>query len=529
MRRRFFLYVEIKDTLTESAPDYSLLPRKHKMHLKMLLDAVDKAGRDKRVGALLLAMRQPELGWAQAEELAEALHRFRSQGKRVIAFLESAGNKEYFVASSADSIYLAPSGSVNLVGLRAEVIFLKEALQWLGVQPELAHVGKYKSAGDFLTRQQMSEPHREQTEALIQDMQRQLLERVAAGRNRSTEEIKEWLNAGPYSAAEAKAAGLVDDLLFEDQVIQKAEDQKLVRRDLNRYKVAEGFWKRLVTRRRAQVALIVAEGLIATGQSRRGAGRRMVCGSETMKQFLADARKRKRVRGVVLRVNSPGGSALASDAIWREVQLTAEKKPVVVSMGDVAASGGYYIATAARKILSQRNTVTGSIGVIGGKLVVQDLLRRLKIHVDSISGALHAGFQSALQPFSADERDKVRRHMEEFYRERFVPKVMQSRGQSEDRILQLAQGRVWSGEEALRHGLVDGIGGIREAVEEVRALCHLPSERPLRVVLYSRKSSLREMLIPELGSAAWLEGIRDLAHILAEEVLALLPFEIRIR
>ncbi|MBI2821783.1 MAG: signal peptide peptidase SppA [Acidobacteria bacterium] len=528
MRKRYFLRVELKETIAEAVPEYSLLSPRHRTHLKFLLDAIEQAAVDRRIGGILLVVRQPEVGWSQAEELVAALDSFRSRGKGVTAFLESAGNKEYFLASAADSIYLAPSGSVNMVGLRTEMVFFKHALEWLGVQVELDHIGKYKSAADMFTREGISEPHREQTEALLEDLQAQLVERVSQGRRRTAEEVTAWIHGGPYSALEAQRAGLVDDLLFEDQVIRKLEDQKLGKRELGRYKVGEGFWKRLLTFRRPQVALIVAEGLITSGRSRRG-GRRMVCGSETLAKFFADARKRKRIRGVVLRVNSPGGSALASDIVWREAQLTSEKKPVVVSMGDVAASGGYYIATAARKILSRRCTITGSIGVIGGKFVLRDLLEKLRLRTDFISGATHAGFFSALQPFSAEERETVRRHMEEFYRAHFIPKVMQSRDRSEDQVLRLAQGRVWSGQRAERNGLVDRIGGIREAVEEVKGLCRIPPQRRVRVVVYSRKPSLREVLIPGLGPAAWWEEVQELIGILQEEVLALLPFEIRIR
>ncbi|MBI4455521.1 MAG: signal peptide peptidase SppA [Acidobacteria bacterium] len=528
-RKRFFLRIEMKEVITETVPEYSLLSRKRKTHLKILLDAIERASRDKKIAAILLVVRQPEMGWAQVEELVTALDDFRRHNKSVMIFLENAGNKEYFLASAAEFIFLAPSGAINLVGLRSESVFFKNILQWLGIHPELVHIGKYKSSADIFTRESMSEAHREQMEALIQDLQRQLIERIGSCRRRSQEEVTGWINKGPYSAFEAKEAGIVDDLLFEDLAIKKLEDQKLVRRDLERYKVGDGFWKRLFTYRRPQVALVAAEGLIAGGRSRRTGGRRMICGSETIGDFLADARKRKRIRGVVLRISSPGGSSLASDTIWREVQLTAEKKPVVVSMGDVAASGGYYIATAAKKILSRRATITGSIGVISGKFVIRDLLEKLKIQTDSISGADHAGFSSVLQSFSAEEHATLRRHLEEFYRVHFVPKVAQSRSQSEEQVLRLAQGRIWSGERAHRCGLVDGIGGIREAVEEVRSLCHYPPRRPLRVVMYAKKPSLRELLVSGLGSATWLDTVTDLIRIFQEEVLALLPFEIRIR
>ena len=528
MRKRYFLCIELKDVIAESALDYSLLARRHRTHLKALLDAIEQAAQDRRVHAILVIVRQPELGWAQAEELAAALDRFRRAGKSVTVFLGSAGNREYFLATAGDSIYLAPSGSVNLVGLRAETIFLKEGLQWLGIQPQLVRTGQYKTAGDMFTRAEMSEAHQEQTRMLLDDLQAELVERTSQCRRRTGEEVVRWIEGGPYSASEAKQTGLVDDLLFEDQVIHKLEQAGLARRDLARYKVGDGFFKRLLVRR-PQVAMVVAEGLIAPGRSWRTGGRHMVCGSETMARFLADARRRKRIRGLVLRINSPGGSALASDAVWREVRLTAEKKPVVVSMGDVAASGGYYIATAARKILSRRATITGSIGVIGGKMVVRELLEKLRLRVDSVSGAGHAGFQSSLQPYSFEERTLLARHMEEFYRGHFVPKVMEGRGKSENEVLQLAQGRVWSGRTAHSNGLVDAIGGIREAVEEVKSLCRLAPARRIRLVVYARRPSLREMLVPGFGPTAWMETLADLTQILQEEILALWPFETRIR
>ncbi len=527
--KRRFLYIELKEAFTETVPEYSLFSPKRKGHFKHLLDAIDYAAASKKIAAIMLAVREPSLGWAQIEELVSALDNFRSRDKQVTVFLESAGNKEYFLACAADSVYLAPSGNLNLIGLRAEMIFFKDVLRWLGVQPELTHIGKYKSAGDMFTHEGISEAQQEQVQALIEDLQQQLIERVSACRRKTREQVAAWLNEGPYSALEAKERDLVDDLLFEDQVITRLEDQKLVKQELERTRVSEGFWKRLLTYRRTQVALIVAEGMIASGKSRRTGTPRMICGAETMARFLADARKRKRVRGVVLRVNSPGGSSLASDIIWREVQLTAEKKPLVVSMGDTAASGGYYIATAGAKILAQRATVTGSIGVIGGKFVIRDLLEKLRIRMDSISGAVHAGFYSALEPFAPAERETMRRHMQEFYRVHFVPKVAKSRNRDESEILKVAQGRVWSGERAQRHGLVDRIGGIREAIDEVRNLCRLPPDRRLRVVVYSKKPSFWEMLVPGFGSAALWDSLGDLLHILRDEVLALLPFEIHIK
>ncbi|HEY2931913.1 MAG TPA: signal peptide peptidase SppA [Acidobacteriota bacterium] len=528
-KKKNFLQIEIKEAVTEAVPEYSLLSRKRRIHLKMLLDAIDQAAVDKRIAAILLIVRQPEIGWAQVEEVVAALSSFRSHNKPVTAYLESAGNKEYLLASAADSIYMTPAGNLNLIGLRAEFLFFRDALHWLGVEPDLLHIGKYKSAGEIFTRSGMSETQQEQTQAILDDLQDQIVDRISASRRKTREQVNAWLNNGPYSACEAKELGLLDDVLFEDQAISRMEASKLTRRELSRYRVGDGFWKRLFTYRRPQVALVVAEGMIAGGKSRRGGGQRLVCGSETIAQFLADARKRKRIRGVVLRVNSPGGSAVASDILWREVQLTSEKKPVVVSMGDVAASGGYYIATAAKKILAQRATITGSIGVIAGKFVVRDLIEKLRIHIDSLSNAANAAISSPLQPFSATEREKVRRQMEEFYRVHFVPKVVQSRGQSEERVLQLAQGRVWSGNRAHRHGLVDRIGGLRDAVEEIRALCHFPPERRIRTVVYTRRLSLLEMMTPGVMARGWIEEIRDIAGILQEQVLALLPFEIRIR
>lgn len=258
----------------------------------------------------------------------------------------------------------------------------------------------------------------------------------------------------------------------------------------------EGFFKRLLTFRRPQIAYLVAEGILAAGAARHSVGRRPILDSETIIGFLRDARKRKRVKAVVLRVNTPGGSALASDLIWRELRLTDEEKPVIVSFGDMAASGGYYIATAGRQILGMPGTLTGSIGVIQGKFNFRRLLDRLGITVDWLDKGERAGYSSPTRSFSEQEGRLIQEQLREFYEELFLKKVADSRHRPVEKIRELAEGRVWTGAQALDNGLLDRQGGLVQAVEAAQQAAGLPKEKKVRVVRYAKRRSLRDLLQP---------------------------------
>jgi len=370
------------------------------------------------------------------------------------------------------------------------------------VEPELISLGQYKSAAEIFNREQMSEASRMMSTSILNDLQERILARLSSGRGIDRAAAQEVINAGPYTARQAAERGLVNGLLYEDQ-IEELATEKLPRGQACPARVLsprEGWFKRLVTWRRPQIAYLVAEGLIVSGESRRGRGRAML-GADNLVEALKAARDNKRIRAVVLRLNSPGGSALASDLIWRAVKLTGEKKPVIISFSNVAASGGYYIAAAGRRILSMPATLTGSIGVIGGKFNVQKLFDRIGVTVDSVETGARSGYLSITRPFSESEEQVVREQIKEFYEELFLKKVAEGRRKTVEQVREVAEGRVWTGNQALANGLVDDTGGARKAIELARQDAGLAG-RKIRLLRFGRKRRWLDLLpLPFLGAS----------------------------
>lgn len=499
-----FLRLTLKDEITEDLPSFSLLARKGQTDLYSLLCLLDSATRHRRVRGLILVVKNLWAGWAQVEELRTAVGRFREKGKTVFTFLEQPDNKNLYLASAGHRIYIPPSTTTELLGLRAEVFFFKQLLEFLGVQPELYSLGDYKSAAEIFLRERMSPPHREMIDAILEDLQQRLKTGLAESRSVSPETVQEWIDHGPYTARKSVELGLVDATCYEDELegflrelhpgIRELPSGKLRRR--------EGFFRRLLTFRRPQIAYLVAEGLIHPGESRRGRGKRPVLGAETLASFLRDARKRKRVKAVVLRINSPGGSALASDLLWRETQRAAREKPVVISLGDLAASGGYYLAVGGSSILANSNTLTGSIGVISGKFNISGLLQHLGITTEVVEKGTHAGYHSMTRSFLPDEVETVQAQMREFYEELFLRKVAHHRGKDVEEIRQSAGGRVWTGSQACTRGLIDEIGGVLAAFELARRKAGLPDSARIRIRRYTRKKDWKDLLgLPFAGGS----------------------------
>jgi len=503
MRRRpLYLVLTLKNAVVEERSE-TIFSSKTQIDLLQLLTTIDAARRSRQVKLLILVVRNVSIGWAQIEEIHAELDKFHEAGKRSIAILQQADNRLYYLACGAQEIYLAPSGGIDLIGLRAEVLFFKNALDYLGVEPELISLGQYKSAGEVFNREEMSEASRAMSISILNDLQGRILAKLASGRGIDRTVAQEVIDAGPYTARQAVDRGLVNGLLYEDEVEDLAREkvpggQECPLGDLD---PREGWFKRLVTWRRPQIAYLVAEGLIMAGESRRGRGRPLI-GADTLVEALKHARENKRIRAVVLRLNSPGGSALASDLIWRAVKLTGEKKPVIISFGNVAASGGYYIAVAGRRILTMPAALTGSIGVIGGKFSVQKLLSRLGITVDSVETGARSGYLSITRPFSESEEQVVREQMREFYEELFLKKVAEGRHRSVEQIREVAEGRVWTGGQALANGLVDEAGGVRKAIELARKEAGLAG-RKTRLVRFARKRRWLDFLpLPLFGASS---------------------------
>jgi protease-4 len=456
-----------------------------------VIDALRRARTDDRVKALVVKVGGRRIGLARIQELRDAIAEFRKAGKTTIAWAETfgefaPGNLPYYLATAFDQIYLQPSGDVGLTGIALETMFYRGTLDKLGVDYEVAKRHEYKNAVNVLTERGFDAPHREAQQRLVESITEQLTEAIADCRRISRAEIRNLIDRGPFTSDEALQAGLVDALCYRDEVyssVRKEAGDNAELQYVSRYnraqKLARGA-RRLPNPRERYVALIHASGAIRRGRSGRGPGLGTAIGSDTLAAAIRAAAVDDRVRAIVLRVNSPGGSATASDTIWREVvRARAVAKPVVVSMGDVAASGGYLISTPADAIVAQPGTLTGSIGVFGGKAVLTGLLGRAGVSTDAVREGEHAQIFSANRPFTEAEWERVNTWLDRIYAD-FVAKVAEGRRLTTTHVDKIARGRVWTGADAARNGLVDELGGLDVAEQIARRRAGLPPDAPVR-------------------------------------------------
>jgi protease-4 len=508
MRQRrtgpLILELDLTDGIAEGPPSdpVSALLTMRRTRLQDLLDGLRRAGADDRVRVLVVKVGGSRIGLAKAQELRAAIGDFRRSGKLAIAWAESfgdfvQGNVPYYLATGFDRVYLQPSGTLGLTGVAVEQVFLHGALEKLGVDFESAKRYEYKSAPDQLTESGFTGPAREATARLAESVTEQLAGVVAAGRGLSVERAAALLSQGPFLAPQALAEGLVDGLMYRDEVYEQARKEAgpdATLHYLQRYQRSQSLSdlpRRLGNSVQGMapgqherfVATIYAHGAIRHGRSGRGPGGGGM-GSDTVAAALRAACADEGARAVVLRVNSPGGSYTASDVIWREVvRLRAAGKPVVVSMGDVAASGGYFISAPADVIVVQPGTITGSIGVFMGKPVLRELFGRAGVTTDSITdgtGAPSATMFSSSRPFSEAEWARINEWLDAVYAD-FTDKVATGRRMSAERVHELARGRVWTGADAIANGLADEAGGLREAIAIARKRAGLPADAPVRI------------------------------------------------
>jgi protease-4 len=438
-----------------------------------VLSGLDAARADPRVAGVVVRFGARIGGLSRAQSLRRALARVRESGKPVVAWAESWDAESLLAASAATRVYLPESGSVLLVGLRFETLHVKHLLDRFEVAPHVMRVGRHKTAGERLTRERMSPEDREQLEALADDLFEALVEALAAGRGLDAAAVRDRIDRGPYSAAAAAEAGLVDGCRYPDEVERElpelapgtARDERGRPRriEVGAYHAlfaSDPGWRPLL-RELPRLAYVVARGAIHRGGGQRG----IAC--DPLRELLETLRTEERVRGVVLRLDTGGGDGVASDLLWRAVSRLAHEKPVVASMGDVAASGGYYVAAAADTVFAEAATVTGSIGVVGGKLDLGGLYRRVGVSKDAVERGARAGLLSDVRGFTGDERAAVQALFEAAH-DTFVDRVARGRGLPAERVAQLAGGRVWSGVRARALGLVDALGGPLEALAEAR-------------------------------------------------------------
>jgi protease-4 len=463
-----------------------------------LLDIIREASRDPRITALVLRVTPLQIGWAKAQEIRDALSAFKASGKRLVAYLEqeiSSGNLEYYVASVAHEVYLPPSATAPLSGLLSQFFFLGGVWDKLDVEMQVEKIREYKTAGDVLANKSMSAAHREMANSLLDSINEQLIAGIAGGRDLDVAAVRHAIDACPIDPQAFAERGLSDGVRFLDEI-----RTAMVGRD-GRFLGAAEYQPRRVTfpvDRRPEVAVIYAAGPIHTGEGGGAIGSDSV-GANTVVDAFEKAAADDDVRAIVLRVDSPGGSALASDLIWRATQPAQARKPVIVSMSDVAASGGYYIAAGANKIVAQPGTLTGSIGVVMAKPNVKGFLAKLGVTTETLTRGKYARLEDTTSSLTPDERAKVIEAMEHIY-DVFVERVAAGRQLSREQVHEVGRGRVWTGEQAKERGLVDEIGGFTRAIELAKQVAGLPLDQEAKLVFYPRRKSLFERAVQYLDA-----------------------------
>ena len=471
--------------------------------LRDALDAVEAAGDDARVKVLLARVGEDGLGLANVQEIRDAVSNFRAKGKLALAFADSfgefgPGTRPYYLASAFDEIWLQPLGNVGLTGLYTDTPFLKGTFDILGIVPEFDHREQYKTAMNILTESKMTAAHREEVEGLLGSIAGQIVRGIARDRKLPEDDVRAAIDRGPLLGEEAVQAKLVDRLGYRDEAVAHAR----ARAGSGAEMVSLATYlerARRPHREGATIALIYGSGLIV----RNGAGASPLSGSHLMAaaeltRAFRSAVRDASVRAILFRIDSPGGSAVASETIWREVVFARERgKPVIVSMGDVAGSGGYYVAAPADKIVAEPATLTGSIGVLAGKLVVSDLLKKIGVSTDSAQIGANAAIFSPTADFSERGHARLEAFLDETYTG-FTAHVATGRHMTEEEVEAVAKGRVWSGEEAKARGLVDELGGYAVALRLAKQAANISAEAPVTLTVFPREKGLAELLYDRL-------------------------------
>lgn len=491
-------------------------------HVALLRRLWSLADDEPAVRAVVLELRAaPASSLAHVQELQDALYYLRQNGKVVLCHLEDASGSAVYLCSAADRIVINPAGGVRFAGLAARYFYFRELLDKLGIRADFVRIGAHKSAPEQFVRTGATDTARRDKATLLAEVEREMIQGIARGRNLDPKELRKSIARGPFVSVEAKQAGLVDGYAFDDnlelEVSRLAEEELMLVDDERAKRRPERFGPQ------QQVALVYVDGDMVDGRSQTfpfvGVH---TAGSYTIAEALRQARENPRIGAVVLRVETGGGSAMAADVIWREVQITAAKKPVVVSMGRAAASGGYYISAPATRIFANPLTVTGSIGIFYGKVDVAELLRKIGVNSEVYKTAPRADAESIFRPYTADEKAELKRKVQQFYG-MFLRRVADGRKLSKEQVDRVGRGRVWTGRQALEHQLVDELGGLRQALAYARALGGL-----------GERSPIVELPVPEttlLGRLLGVEGLQNqmmpralLPGELAELLSAVAPF-----
>ena len=461
--------------------------------VQSVVNSLRKAKVDSRIRGVILMPAGPQPLWGKAQEIRDAVLDYQASGKPIVAFLEYGGTQEYYLASAADQVFLMPGSPLDLVGVASYEMFIRGALDKIDAYPDMLNAGDFKTAANFYTETTMTPAHREMAESLNRDLYEQIIDGIADGRQMAKTDVRRLVDLGPFLPADALAAGLVDGLVYADELKRQAPFD-----EVNWQEIADRDYRQIGLEsvglnRGRRVALIYAVGTINSGVGGVDVTGGEVLGSDTLVRAIRTAREDESVRAIVLRIDSPGGSAVASDVIWREVLLAKDEKPVIASMSDLGASGGYYIAMGADTIVAQPATLTGSIGVVAGKIATGGTYAKVGVAIEPVSHGRFAEMYSPVTPFSDDERAKMQEHIDAIY-EQFVTKAAEGRGMTRDALHEVAQGRVWTGRQAKDRGLVDELGGLGRAITLAKERVGIDADAEVELVVYPRPRSLFELL-----------------------------------
>jgi len=529
------LMLELEGEIPEKAPVEFPIPFLEQRTPPTVTDVwavLRKATADSRIKAIVFEPRDLAIGWGKLEEIRADLENFRKAGKPIYAYLKTPGTREYYLATAATQIYMDPEDELNLKGMRFELMYFKKTLDKLGVQIEIEHAGKYKDFGDMFTRANMSPETKEVLTSILDDLYGNLVRRIGEARKKTPEQVRATIDQGPFLSPHAREQGLVDGLLYEDQMYGEVKAKvgdlkKISLRDYLKVPPAGPEGKQ-------RIALVTAQGDISRGDSGSDISGDNGIESEGFDKLLQRVGNDGGVKGVIVRVDSPGGEVFASDAIWREMNLLSKKKPMVISMSDTAASGGYYIAMTGDPVVAYPGTFTGSIGVVFGKANLHGLYDKLGVSKDLLTRGRYSDIDSDYEPLSADGRAKLRQAIDEDYQS-FVTKVAAARRRKFDEIEPISQGRVWLGSQAKANGLVDELGGLDRALDLVKEKAKIPKSERVMLVTYPPKRSIFDLLFgqpPEEALESRLGGVLKLSQLrlwARGGMMRLMPYTIDVR
>jgi len=482
--------------------------------VRSVVESLRKAKVDRRVASVIIRPAGAAALWGKIQEVRDAIIDFRRSGKPIIGYLEYGGEQEFYLASACDKVFLMPTSSLDLTGMANYELFLRGTLDKIGAYPDTLHIGEYKTASNTFTEHTFTPAHREMAESLNSDLYEQLIRGIANGRHKSEKDVRALVDHGPFLPEDAVRAGLVDDVAYEDEIDDKVQLAKGKVNYLSESDYRHVSAGSLGLNRGPRIAVIYASGVIASGENNYDSPSGQVVGADTMADSLRKARADSSIKAIVLRIDSPGGSAIASDVIWREVMLTRNVKPLVASMSDVAASGGYYIAMPAHAIVAEPATLTGSIGVVMLKFVIDGTLKKLGMNMEGVTKGRYADLYSPVRAFTPEERAKVQEQMQATY-DTFVEKAAAGRNTTPERIDAIAQGRVWTGAQGKQVGLVDELGGLERALALAKQRAKISPDAEVEIVVYPGRKSFYDLVRSPFGASdrtsalAMLIGIRD--------------------